>query len=80
VHEGGFAVERAGPKIRFRRPNGELIHDVGRMPCVGSPLVGRQPESGLSIDQRTCMPRSAGDPLDYGLAVEVILGRELAAR
>jgi hypothetical protein len=76
VHEGGFCVERAGPhSIRFRRPDGRPIPAAGpRTPATGPVLEAQE----LPIDEYTCMPRSAGDRLDYGIAVEVLLAEALA--
>ncbi|HWC87545.1 MAG TPA: DUF222 domain-containing protein [Solirubrobacteraceae bacterium] len=80
VHEGGFAVERAGPRsLRFRRPDGRPIPPAG--PCVrarGPALQDQNRVRGAVIDAYTCMPRSAGDPLDYAIAVEGLLARALA--
>jgi hypothetical protein len=72
VHEGGYAVERAGPEsVRFRRPDGRVIPDS----CAG----GRIREPGLArqhrapIDKDTCRAKSAGDPLDYRMAVDGLI-------
>jgi len=72
VHEGGFCVERAGPRgVRFRRPDGREIPPCppassGRDAAVREDNRAR----GLLIDGNTCRPRSLGDPLDYDIAVE----------
>jgi hypothetical protein len=81
VHEGGFRVERSGPhSIEFRRPDGRPIPRVGpRMRATGPTLECQEHGRRASIDEFTCMPRSAGDPLDYGIAVEGLLARVLAA-
>ncbi len=75
VHEGGFRVERAGRrKIRFRRPDGREIPSAGPVKRATGPGLRHQHRNhGLSIDQRTCTPRSAGDKLDYDIAVEGLL-------
>jgi hypothetical protein len=84
VHEGGFVAEH-GEKgvIRFRRPDGRLIpavgpvrrrdarHDIGQ-------LEARNRFRGMQIDANTCRPLSAGDRLDYDIAVEGLLARALA--
>jgi 5-methylcytosine-specific restriction endonuclease McrA len=74
VHEGGFAVERAGPHgVRFRRPDGRPIAEQPRAAPVNGPgLEHRNRGVGVSVDAKTCMPRSAGDSIDYGLAVELL--------
>ena len=76
VHEGGFSIERAGKTTIFRRPNGKVIPGVGSCQAVRGPGVTAQNAvNGLSIDADTCRPLSAGQPLDYGLAVEHLLRR-----
>jgi Domain of unknown function (DUF222)/HNH endonuclease len=79
VHEGGFRVEPAGDRApRFRRPDGQLIPATPSCARVRGPALAHQHERcGLLVDDRTCMPRSAGDPLDYGIAVEGLLARVL---
>jgi hypothetical protein len=79
VHEGGFAVERAGPRaVRFRRPDGHLIPAAPSCaPVSGAALDQQQRTRGLTVSERTCMPRSAGQSLDYGMAVEGLLTRRL---
>jgi hypothetical protein len=81
VHEGGFRVERAGPHaIRFRRSDGRSIPAAGpRTAATGPSLEHRYHAQRPAIDEKTCMPRSAGDPLDYDIAVEGLLARALAA-
>jgi hypothetical protein len=74
VHEGGFGVSR-GPDgmFAFRRPDGVAIEAFGS--CEAR--VRRGPISGRGVDAYTCRPRSAGDPLDYGIAVECLLSTAL---
>jgi hypothetical protein len=36
----------------------------------GPPVERANAACGISVDAKTCMPRSAGDYLDYGIAVE----------
>jgi len=80
VHEGGFRVERVGGHgVRFRRPDGRLIGEVPAGPPARGPgLERRHLARGLRIDADTCRPRSLGDPLDYGIAVEGLLARTRA--
>jgi hypothetical protein len=79
VHEGGYVVECSGPKgesVRFRRPDGAPIPAVPRRrDCSGPGLERQHRSAGLAMDAETCRPRSPGDRLDYGIAVEVMLGR-----
>jgi len=80
VHEGGFSVERTREHgVRFRRPNGRPIAQArARAPVWGAGLERQNRSLGLSIDGDTCRPRSAGDRLDYGIAVEGLLAKVLA--
>jgi Domain of unknown function (DUF222)/HNH endonuclease len=87
IHEGGFSVQRragrrdgsAGGGLRFLRPDGRVIPPVGGgARARGRSLVERQRAAGLAVDADTCTARSAGQSLDYGLAVEVLLARALA--
>jgi hypothetical protein len=76
VHEGGYRVERDGQGTIFRRPNGRVIPNAGPcQPARGPGLVQQNAAKGRRIDASTCRPRSPGEPLDYGLAVEHLLRR-----
>jgi hypothetical protein len=79
VHEGGFGVERAGKHgVRFRRPDGRLIAPVHPgQPARGPSLERQHRLRGLELDADTCAPRSLGDRLDYGIAVEGLLADTL---
>ncbi len=81
VHEGGFRVERSGRgAVRFRRPDGRAIAPApGCGSALGGSLAEQHRARGVIVDASTCRPLSAGDRLDYGLAVEVLLPRALAA-
>jgi 5-methylcytosine-specific restriction endonuclease McrA len=80
VHEGGFCVERAGGRtVRFRRPDGRPIPTVPRSRRASGPELEQQHRArGLTVNEETCRPRSAGDRIDYHLAVEVLCARALA--
>jgi hypothetical protein len=81
VHEGGFQVERIGRQgVRFRRPDGCIIPDQPRHSGLNGPALEVQ-NRRLSIcpDADTVRPLSVGDRLDYGIAVESLLARALAA-
>ncbi len=82
VHEGGYRVERgAGANLEFRRPDGRLIsHWCGMRPASGSPITTQHQNRRLRIGSDTCRPLSAGDPLDYDIAVEGLIRRELRRR
>jgi len=49
------------------------------VPAARGPALGEQHRArGIAVDANTCRPLSAGDRLDYGLAVEVLTARALA--
>jgi Domain of unknown function (DUF222)/HNH endonuclease len=77
VHEGGFSVERTREHgLRFRRRDGRLIEpSKAAPPAWGAGLEQQNRRRGLELDADTCRPRSAGDRLDYGLAVELLFAR-----
>ncbi len=80
VHEGGFAVERGGGgAVQFRRPDGRVIAVA---PCEGRArgpdLTEQHLAQGVAVDSSTCRPLSAGDRLDYDLAMDALLPRALA--
>lgn len=79
VHEGGFIVQsNAGEGIVFRRPDGRAIPAVP--PAEGATGPGLEQchrGQGLAIDSGTCAPRSAGDSLDYDIALDALIARAL---
>jgi hypothetical protein len=81
VHEGGFGVERGhGGVVRFRRPNGEVMTALpGGRPASGPGLAEQHRARGILVDASTCRPLSAGERLDYDLAMDALLPRALAA-
>jgi hypothetical protein len=80
VHEGGFRVEPSGRgAVRFRRPDGRVVAPAPECRRARGPALAEQHRArGVEVDQNTCRPLSAGDRLDYGLAVEVLTARALA--
>ena len=80
VHEGGFQVESLGRgSVRFRRPDGRVVAPAPDCGRVRGPGLGEQNRArGVAVDASSCRPLSAGDRLDYGLAVEVVTARALA--
>jgi hypothetical protein len=80
VHEGGFQVEPSGRGVvRFRRPDGRAIPTVpGGAAVAGGSLAEQHRARGVVVDAQTCRPLSAGDRLDYGLALDALLPRALA--
>jgi hypothetical protein len=77
VHEGGYTVERAGRRgVRFRRPDRRAIPHAPRVqPARGPGPAMRHRDAGLNIGPATCTPLSAGDRLDYDIAVRCLLAR-----
>ena len=80
VHEGGFQVESSGRgSVLFRRPDGRVVAPAPECRRARGPELGEQHRArGIAVDANTCRPLSAGDRLDYGLAVEVLTARALA--
>lgn len=77
VHEAGFQIQPAAGGVRFRRPDGRPIPAAPPpAPCHGPPLQTRNQSNGVAIDADTCRALSAGEHLDYGLAVDILLDRE----
>lgn len=78
VHEGGYRVEACRDRrFRFRRPDGRRIPAVpraGRSDSGCLPEVNRR--AGVAIRPGTGVALSAGDSLDYGLAVEGLLAND----
>ena len=77
VHEEGFQVDR-GPdgELRFRRPDGQPIHDVPPPPSVPEDPVkdfrAQREEQGLRVDVRSPKPGWFGERLDVGYAIDVL--------
>jgi hypothetical protein len=80
VHEGGFRVESSGRgSVRFRRPDGRVLAPAPECrPARGPALAEQHRARGIAVDADTCRPLSAGDRLDYGLAVEVLTAKAMA--
>jgi len=80
VHEGGFQVRRIGRGgFAFHTPDGRLIPpSVSGRRARGPALEARNWAAGLRLDADSCRPRSAGQPLDYDLAVAGLAHAELA--
>src|SRR5579875_376494 len=81
VHEAGFQVQATAGGVRFRRPDGRPIpHCPPPTPSHGPPLAALNRSNGVQVDADTCRALSAGEHLDYGLAVDILLDRELNHR
>jgi hypothetical protein len=78
VHEGGYRVQIGSDAgLEFRRPDGEAISPRCETRCASGAGVAAQNRSrGISIGPDTCRPLSAGDCLDYDIAVEGLAWRE----
>jgi hypothetical protein len=72
VHEGGFTAQRmpAGG-LTFCRPDGRTIPERPPPTLPRGPGIPEQNrQHGISITPDTNRPLSAGEPLDYGMAIE----------
>jgi hypothetical protein len=85
VHEGGVTIQRLDDGAwRFCRPDGESL--VASGPNHTRPLgdwlqlVAVHEEQSLHIDAHTARTRWRGESMDYGLAIDVLLGQERRAR
>ena len=78
VHEGGFTVRAGGSgDVEFRRPDGRIISErCGARPASGIGITAQHQTRRMAIGPDTCRPLSAGDRLDYGVAVEGLAWRE----
>jgi hypothetical protein len=72
VHEGGYRVDLdASGQAEFRTPRGWLIPPMGLAVWAGEESLRSQNQAdGVVVDPQTCFPMSAGDRLDYDIAVE----------
>ncbi len=79
VHEGGYRIRlRSGIGPEFRRPDGRLIpQECEGAPASGANITAQHRRRGMSIGPDTCRPLSAGDRLDYSIAVEGLAWLEL---
>jgi len=85
VHEGGVTIQRLDDGAwRFCRPDGESL--VASGPNHTRPLgdwlqlVAVHEKQSLHIDAHTARTRWRGESMDYGLAIDVLLGQERRAR
>ncbi|HSH60345.1 MAG TPA: DUF222 domain-containing protein [Acidimicrobiales bacterium] len=75
VHEGGFGVHAEGHgRVFFTRPDGKGIPDSPSAVKSHCDVRGVNRRRGLNIGPSTCVPRWAGERMDYGLAVDGLLG------
>ena len=79
VHEGGYGIEPAsGGGLEFRRPDGRVVSQrCQARPASGFGITAQNQRRQIAIGPDTCRPLSAGDELDYGLAVEGLMWWEL---
>jgi hypothetical protein len=82
VHEGGYRVRvKRGAGLEFSRPDGRVISQrCEARPAAGAGIAAQHQQHRLSIDPDTCRPRSAGDHLDYDIAIEGLAWREFRPR
>jgi hypothetical protein len=79
VHEGGFGVRVTDDGVLvFTRPDGSRVGANGsvsaRLRGDVAALVARNAERGVVIDDRTARCKWLGEQMDYGLAVEYLIG------
>ncbi len=77
VHEEGFSVELdEGGRARFRRPDGRRLPAVPRAPGLGEdPVADLEHEHrsrGVTPGPHTTTPLWLGEPLDLGLAIDLL--------
>jgi len=85
VHEGGVTIQRLDDGAwRFCKPDGEslLAAAPGQTRPLGDwvRLVAVHAKQSLHIDAHTARTRWRGEPMDYGLAIDVLLGQERRPR
>ncbi len=79
IHEGGYSLDLdPSGAPRFRNPGGWIVPPLGE-PTGPSGIPLRWQNHGLGVDvgPNTCRPWSAGDVLDYDIAVEGLARRWL---
>jgi hypothetical protein len=79
VHEGGYRVQvRTGTGLEFRRPDGRVISQrCEARAASGAGITAQHENRRMAIGPDTCRPLSAGDRLDYDIAVGGLAWREL---
>ncbi len=81
VHEAGFGLETDGHgHFQFTRPDGEQIPDTPRAATSQCDVRTVNSRRGLNIGPSTCVPRWAGERMDYGLAIDGLLGLDFPPR
>ena len=72
VHEGGFSTQQTPDGgVRFCRPDGRTIPDRPPPTTPQGPSITEQNQQHrIPITPDTSRPLSAGEPLDYGMAIE----------
>ena len=84
VHEGRVEIHVLDDgALRFTHPNGKSFDSVAPEHVRAFDwmrLPAEHEERGIHINERTAATRWAGESMDYGLAVEVLLGRSRRAR
>jgi hypothetical protein len=79
VHEGGYRVRVVSDAgLEFCRPDGRVISQrCEARAASGSGITAQHQSRRMAIGPDTCRPLSAGDPLDYDIAVGGLIWREL---
>jgi hypothetical protein len=78
VHEGKVEIQRLDDgALRFLKPNGESFDSVApdhtRPLADWRQLATAHEQQGMRIDKNTAVTRWAGETMDYGLGVFVLL-------
>ncbi len=77
VHEAGFRMERAGPDVVFRRPDGRILTHASRTPLLPgwalAQLRAANENAGARIDEHTAESEWRGERVDYDHIVGVLM-------
>jgi hypothetical protein len=79
VHEGGVSIQILDDgALRFIKPNGKSFDSLApnhTQPMQWTDLTTANDDTGIHIDPRTAVTKFAGGPVDYGMAVDALLGK-----
>ncbi len=76
MHEAGYGVQNiAGKDVVFRLPDGKTIPQGPDSRSRGNvvTLKLKNLNNGLKISPETSIPEWYGDPMDHGMAVDMLL-------
>lgn len=79
LHEGGVRIQRLDDgALRFVQPDGQSLDDISMSPAPRT-LALFGPEEAAELAAVAAKQRRCGERIDYGLAVEALLGMERVA-